>query len=106
MSLFVLIPGLYAALLAILTDRWLAVSTHPSRPQRALLTASLLLWVPLAPFLVLGALGWLVSERLRRNVGEDVLPSIPLLAWGVRLVLTLLFLAGLADLGRTVAALT
>lgn len=105
-SLFVLIPAVYAALLGTLTDRWLARSTHPTRPRRALLTAALLLWVPLAPVLAVGALGWLVAELVRRNTGEDILRSNPLLAWIPRAGLALLFLAALADLGSDIAALT
>ena len=101
-SLFVLIPAVYAALLSILTDRWLASSTHPSRPQRALLTASLLLWVPLAPILAVGALGWLAAELVRRNTGQDILRSNPLLAWIPRSGLALLFLAALAVVGHDV----
>jgi hypothetical protein len=105
-SLFVLIPAVYAALLSILTDRWLASSTHPSRPQRALLTASLLLWVPLAPILAVGALGWLAAELVRRNTGQDILRRNPPLAWIPRSGLALLFLAALANLSSDIATLT
>lgn len=105
-SLFVVIPAVYAALLTVVTDRWLARPAHPSGRRRALLIASLLLWVPLAPFLALGALGWLVAEILRRNAGGNILRSSPLLAWAARLGLALIFLAALADLSRDVATLT
>ena len=105
-SLFVLVPAVYAVLLSILADRWLVGSTHPSGPQRVLSTVSLLLWVPLAPLLAVGALGWLVAELVRRNAGEDILRSNPLLAWIARSALALAFLAGLANLTSDIAALT
>ena len=105
-SLFVLVPAVYAVLLSVVADRWLAGWSQPSWPQRVLLTAALLLWIPLAPVLALGALGWLVAELVRRSAGEDALGSNPRLAWVARSALALLFLAALADLARDVAALT
>jgi hypothetical protein len=105
-SLFVIIPGAYGALLTVLADRWLAASDRPSRPRRVLFTASLLLWLPLAPILAVGALGWLAAEVLRRYIRRDILASSPALAWALRLGLGALFLVSLANLARDVAHLT
>jgi hypothetical protein len=104
-ALFVAIPGAYAALLALLADRWLGATENPSWRLRILFTASLLLWIPLAPVLLLGALGWLLSELLRRRVGDDVLRWNASLAWVLRLGLTLLFLVSLANLRSDISEL-
>jgi hypothetical protein len=104
-ALFVAIPGVYAAFLTLLADRWLNAKEHPSWRRRVLFTASLILWIPLAPILLLGALGWFLSELLRRRIGADVLHSNPPIAWILRLGLALLFLVSLADLTRDISEL-
>ena len=105
-ALFVAIPAVYAASLTILTDWWLNVTEHPSWRRRVLFTAALVLWIPLAPILLFGVLGWSLSELLRRRARGNVLQTNPALAWVLRLGVALLFVAGLADLTRDISELT
>jgi len=105
-ALFVVIPGVYAALLTLLADRWMNTTEHPSWRRRVLFTASLILWAPLAPFLLPGALVWFLFELLRRRIGDDILRSNPPFAWVLRLGLGLVFLVSLADLTRDISELT
>jgi len=105
-TLFVAIPGLYAALLTILCERWL----HPDgrflqAPRRAAL-APLILWLAIAPGLLVGAVGWLVVELFRRHAATRALVEHPLVPWLARLALTVIFAFSLTQLAQDVAVLT
>ncbi|MEV6520483.1 hypothetical protein AB0M43_00905 [Longispora sp. NPDC051575] len=61
-AVFVAIPGIYAALLTVLAERWLAPDGPFARGRRVLTLAPLLLWIPLAPVLAVLVAGWLLGE--------------------------------------------
>ncbi len=106
-TLFVAIPLVYAALLTMLCERLLAPEGWFARVPRLLALSPLLTRIPL--FLPLGAalaLGWLARKwALRLPVGRTTLKH-PLVPWVARLILAVLFIAGLLDLARDTATLT
>ncbi|MGY0234398.1 hypothetical protein [Longispora urticae] len=64
-ALFVALPGIYAALLTVLAERWLAPDGPFARGRRLPTLAPLLLWIPLAPVPVVLAAGWLFTRWVR-----------------------------------------
>jgi hypothetical protein len=97
-ALFVAIPGVYAALLTVLAERWIRPDGWFARAPLALALLALVLWLPLAPVLLVLVVLWLAREGARRlPVGATVLahPTVP---WLARLVLTAIFVVGLANL--------
>jgi len=105
-ALFVLIPGLYAVLLTIICERWLSPEGGFLRAPLPAALAPLILWLPIAPALVAGALGWLGVEALRRRSATQTLVETRWAPRLARLALTVIFASSLADLVRDVAVLT
>jgi len=105
-TLFVAIPGLYAALLTSLGERWLRPDGRFLRAPRRVALAPLILWLPLAPVLLVGVLGWFGVELLRRQPGSRALVEHPWVPWLIRLSLTVIFALSLTELVKDVAALT
>ncbi|MGH3822169.1 MAG: hypothetical protein ACRDRA_04915 [Pseudonocardiaceae bacterium] len=106
-TLFVAIPLVYAALLTLLTEQLLSPDGWFARAPRLLAMAPLLTWIPL--FIPLGAvlaLGWLAREWALRLPACRATLIHPLTPWIARLILALLFIAGLLDLARDTATLT
>ena len=104
-GLFVLIPGVYAALLTVVAERWLADDGPFATSRLWVAGLPLLLWLPVAPLLGALAAGLTAHEVVRRTPrGAAVLrhPAGPRLARGV---LVVVFAAGLVDLTRDVAVL-
>lgn len=104
-GLFVAIPAVYAALLTLVVERWLARDVWPARGRLRAVLATLLLWLPLLPLLPVLLGGWLVAERLRRHREPQGL-SRAALPWLARAVLALVFLLAVEDLVSDVRFLT
>jgi hypothetical protein len=105
-AMFVLIPGIYAALLTTLAERWLADDSRLLRSPGWLPALPMLLWIPLAPLLLPLALGFLALEAVRRSdVGATVLarPVWPNVARGLLAVVFALSLVGLIQDTATIA---
>jgi len=66
-ALFVLIPGIYAALLTVLAERWLREDGFFATAPTRVAVLPLLLWAPIAPALILLALGLVAYEAVRRT---------------------------------------
>jgi hypothetical protein len=96
-ALFVLIPGVYAALLTVLAERWVAPDHAFARGRLPLALLPLLALVPIAPLALLLALGWVVLEALRRRHGGTV-PGATAAAWAGRAALAALFAVALVRL--------
>lgn len=97
-ALFVLIPGIYAVLLALLADRWLEGTSFFATGPMPVVVLPLLLWAPIAPVLVVLAIGLAAYEAMRRSArGKKTLarPVWPRLA---RAALALIFAVALVDL--------
>jgi hypothetical protein len=103
--MFVTIPGVYAALLTVVAERWLLRDSTWMQSSLWLAVVPLLLWVPLAPFLVVGLLGVLAFEAVRRTRRGAVLLARPALPWLARGALAVLFAVALVDLVRDTVAL-
>ncbi|CAM3302946.1 hypothetical protein NODU109028_10355 [Nocardioides dubius] len=89
-ALFLLIPGVYTALLTLLAERWLAPGSAFWRGPLWLAALPLLAFGPLAPLLAPLAAGWLASEAVRRRNGGRI-PAASVLAWAGRAALAVLF---------------
>jgi hypothetical protein len=105
-TMFVLIPGIYAALLTILAERWLADDSPWTRAPAWLTALPLLLWIPVAPLLIPLALGFVALEAVRRTDGGAAVLARPLWPNIVRGLLTLVFALSLVGLVQDTAALT
>ena len=105
-TLFVAIPGLYAALLTVVCERGLRPGGRFLRASRRIALTPLILWLPLAPVLLVGMLGWLAAELLRRQPGSRDLVEHPWVPWLLRLSLTFIFAFSLTELFHDVAALS
>lgn len=105
-ALFVAIPGLYAALLTVLCERWLRSDGRFLHAQRRTVFLPLLLWLPLAPAVLLAACGWLGVESLRRHSATRVLVEHPFVPWLARLGLTVVFALFLIELAGDITILT
>lgn len=95
-GLFVAIPVVYAALLTLVAERWLATGRWPAQGQLRWVLVTLLLWLPLLPLLPVLAGVWLVSEWLRRRPKLTALR--PVTSWLTRAVLAVVFAFAVADL--------
>ncbi len=104
-ALFVVIPGVYAALLTVLAERWLSPGGRFMVSSFWLTVTPLLLWAPILP--VLGGLlvGLVVFEAVRRTRTGEVVLSHPAWPWLGRGGLALLFTVSLAELFRDTIAL-
>ena len=105
-SLVVAIPGLYAALLTVLCERWLDPDGRFQHAPRLAALAPLILWLPIAPVLLFGVLGWFAVEVLRGHATTRVLVKHQLFPWLARLALTVIFVMSLAELVQDVVDLT
>lgn len=104
-GLFVLIPVLYTALLALVAEHWIAADGWFSRGRFRMVSGTLLLWLPLLPLLpVLGGL-WLVSEWLRRQTATPSW-SGPVLSWLARALLAAVFVLAVENLVSDVRSLS
>ena len=104
-ALFVLIPGVYGALLAVVAERWLAPDRVFARGPLPLALAPLLALAPVAPILVLLTLGWLVAEALRRRF-RGAVPGAKVVAWAGRAALAVVFCVALVRLVEETRLLT
>lgn len=97
-ALFVAIPGLYAALVSNLTERWMAPD---ARLQRAPLRVPLLLSLPLLllwPLAVMVALAWSTRHLILHWAPSRRLWLDPARQWVVRAGLTVVFVLALWNL--------
>lgn len=101
-AVFLAIPWLYAALLTVVAERWLAPDGwfSTTRPLPAL--APLVLWLPAVPVLVVLALGWFLRQLWTSHAPHRALPVVHRLA---RLALAVLFVTSTIGLIRTAADL-
>jgi len=97
-AMFVLIPGLYAALLTVLAERWMADDGPFARAPLWLTVVPLLLWAPIAPVLGLLVLGLVAFEAVRRSDRGAAVLAKPVLAQMARAALVLVFALALVDL--------
>jgi hypothetical protein len=97
-AMFVLIPGLYAALLTVLAERWLAADGPFVRAPLWLAIVPLLLWSPIAPALGLLAVGLVAFEAVRRSDRGAAVLARPVLAQMSRAALVVIFALALVDL--------
>ncbi len=103
-ALFVAIPGLYAAVLTVACERWLQPDGRFLRSPGLAVFAPLILWLPIAPVLLVGVLAWFGMEVLRRQQAARPLFEHPLGPWLARLSLTVIFALSLVSLVQDVAA--
>lgn len=96
-GLFMLIPGVYAVLLMLLAERWLAPDGFLARRPLWGALLPLVALVPLAPVAVALALAWLALEAVRRRHGGTV-PGAAVAAWWWRACLAALFVVALVRL--------
>jgi hypothetical protein len=104
-ALFVAIPGVYAALLTVLAERWLAPDGRFATSAFWLAVVPLLLWAPALPVLGVLLAGLLGFEAARRTrLGEAVLrhPASP---WAARAGLAVVFTVALVGLVGEASAL-
>jgi hypothetical protein len=97
-AMFVLIPGLYAALLTVLAERWLADDGPFARAPLWLAVVPLLLWSPIAPVFGLLVLGLVAFEAVRRSERGAAVLAQPVLPQMARAALVLVFALALVDL--------
>jgi hypothetical protein len=97
-AMFVLIPGLYAALLTVLAERWLADDGPFARAPLWLTVVPLLLWSPIAPVFGLLVLGLVAFEAVRRSQRGAAVLAQPVLPQMARAALVLVFALALVDL--------
>jgi hypothetical protein len=105
-SLFVAIPGIYAALLTLLAERVLQPGGWWQRVPFPLAVAPLILWIgPVAPLLIIVAAAWAAREGLRRTQTGAAVLDHPALGWAARFGLAAIFTIGLLDLAGDTAEL-
>ncbi|HET8663606.1 MAG TPA: hypothetical protein VFM08_04755 [Nocardioides sp.] len=104
-AMFVLIPGIYAALLTVLAERWLADDRWFARAPGWLVALPLLLWIPMAPLLVPFALGFVALEALRRTRSGAVVLARPVWPHAIRGLLGVLFTLSLVGLIQDTSAI-
>lgn len=97
-AMFVLIPGIYAALLTVLAERWLRQDGFFATAPTRVAVLPLLLWAPIAPLLILLALGLAAYEAVRRTARGATVLSRPVWRSLARLGLTVLFAIALVAL--------
>jgi hypothetical protein len=104
-AMFVAIPGVYAALLTVVSERWLSAEGGLFTTPLWLAAVPLLLWIPLAPFLAVLLLGLAVLEGVRRTRRGEAVLGHPLAAWVARGALGAVFLVALVELIRDTSVL-
>ena len=103
-TLFVMIPFVYAALLTLLAERWLREDGWFMREQIWVALLPLALWIPIVPVLVALLVGWAVHAGIRRTTGDAL--RHPTWPWVARAALAGLFVMAVLDLVRDVGHLT
>lgn len=104
-GLFVVIPGVYAALLTLFAEPLLEENSWFAHAPILLAAAPLALWIPLAPLLGILVLLWASGEGMRRTPRGATALGHPVMAWAARLGLAGIFVLSLVDLGRDAAEL-
>ena len=104
--LFVAIPGLYAALLTVLCERWLRPDGRLLRARRRVVFPWLILWLPFAPVPLVLALAWSLIVRARQQVATRPLVEHFAIPWLARVGLVVLFAIFLTELVGDIAILT
>lgn len=104
-ALFVLLPGVYAALLTVLAERWLAPGGRFMTSRLWLAVAPLLLWAPIVPALGVLLAGLLALEGVRRTRSGAAVLSHPAWPWTARAALAVVFTVALVDLVQETVAL-
>jgi hypothetical protein len=97
-AMFVLIPGIYAALLTVLAERWLGEDGFFATAPTRVAVLPLLLWAPIAPLLILLALGLVAYEAVRRTDRGAAVLALPVWRGLLRVGLTVLFAISLVAL--------
>ena len=108
-GLFVLLPGVYAVVLVLLSDRWLQPGSWWSRARTAVVVRPLLVWVllfPLLPVLLALVLLWLVQDAVRQTTAGRRLLRWAGWPWVARAALALLFVRSGVVLLDEIAVLT
>ena len=104
-AVFVAIPGVYAALLTVVAERWLtpegSFMSGPFWPA----VSPLLLWAPLAPVLAVVLLGLVGYQAARRTAPGAAVLEHPVSPWLLRAALAVVFAVALVDLLRDTTAL-
>jgi hypothetical protein len=103
-AMFVAIPGIYAVLLTLLAERWLAPGGAFVRAAYRRTLSVLILWLPLAPVLLVLVAGWAIGALLRRAGPLASAGAMP--AWVARFALTGVFIERLLALTSDVTVLT
>ncbi len=83
-AMFVLIPGIYAALLTVVAERWLRPESRFARAPLWVAALPLLLWVPLAPFAAALAVILVASAAVQQSASGRALIAHPASAWVLR----------------------
>lgn len=104
--MFVLIPGVYAALLTVVAERWIAPDRFFARGRLPLALAPLLAFVPLAPLLAAISVGWCLLELGRRRFPDGAVPGTTTVAWAARVALAGVFCFALVSLVEETLLLT
>lgn len=104
-GLFVAIPGVYAATLTLVAEHWLRQERWWAKAPLRLALAPIILWLPAAPLLGLLVAAWLAREALRTTKAGATALDHPAVRWAAQAGLTVIFAAGLLDLGRDTADL-
>lgn len=104
-GLFVVLPGVYAALLTLFAEPLLEADSWFAHAPILFAAVPLVLWIPLAPLLGILVLLWALYEGMRRTPRGATALGHPVTAWAARLGLAFIFVLSLVDLGRDAAEL-
>jgi hypothetical protein len=108
-ALFVLIPGVYAAALVLLSDRWLRPGSWFLRARWRGVTSTLLVWIllfPLLPVLLALALLWLGQDVVRQTPAGRRVLTWQAWPWLARALLCAVFVTSALRLADELAVLT
>ena len=97
-ALFVLIPGIYAALLTVLAERWLRDDAFFATAPTRVAVLPLLLWAPIAPIFVVLVVGLVAYVALRRAARGSAVLSLQVWPNLARAGLAVIFALALVDL--------
>ena len=97
-AMFVLIPGIYAALLTVVAERWLRPESRFASAPLWMAALPLLLWVPLAPFAAALAVILVASAAVQQSASGRAIFAHPAWAWVLRAGLTAVFAVSLVEL--------
>jgi hypothetical protein len=108
-ALFVLIPGVFAAALTLLSERWLRPGSWFLRAHLRRVAGALVVWVlvfPLLPLVLALAVVWLAQDAARQTAVGRRLLSWGAWPWLARALLAVVFVVSAVSLGREVQVLT